>query len=51
VKVRLIKGIVTGEDAPLRWTMRRRHRRVQPRRRNEETLRATIDCLPEVVAA
>jgi hypothetical protein len=44
----LVKGIVTGEDAALAVE----HGVVSNHGgRNEETLRATVDCLPEVVAA
>jgi isopentenyl diphosphate isomerase/L-lactate dehydrogenase-like FMN-dependent dehydrogenase len=53
VKGRLIlKGIVTGEDAEL--ALRHRADAVIVSNhggRNEETLRATLDCLPEVVGA
>jgi len=48
----IIKGIVTGEDAAL--ALRHGADAVVVSNhggRNEETLRATIDCLPEVVAA
>jgi (S)-2-hydroxy-acid oxidase len=48
----IVKGIVTGEDAEL--ALRHGADAVVVSNhggRNEETLRATIDCLPEVVAA
>lgn len=53
VKARLyIKGIVTGEDAALAVEHGADAVIVSNHGgRNEETLRATIDCLPEVVAA
>jgi (S)-2-hydroxy-acid oxidase len=53
VKVRLIiKGIVTGEDAAIAIDNGADGIVVSNHGgRNEETLRATIDCLPEVVAA
>jgi 4-hydroxymandelate oxidase len=53
VKVRLlIKGIVTGEDAALAVEHGADGVVVSNHGgRNEETLRATVDCLPEVVAA
>ena len=53
VKARLyIKGIVTGEDAALAVEHGADAVIVSNHGgRNEETLRATVDCLPEVVAA
>jgi isopentenyl diphosphate isomerase/L-lactate dehydrogenase-like FMN-dependent dehydrogenase len=53
VKVRLIlKGVVTGEDAALALEHGADALIVSNHGgRNEETLRATIDCLPEVVSA
>jgi isopentenyl diphosphate isomerase/L-lactate dehydrogenase-like FMN-dependent dehydrogenase len=53
VKGRLIiKGVVTGEDAALALEHGADAVIVSNHGgRNEETLRATIDCLPEVVAA
>ncbi len=53
VKVKLlIKGIVTGEDAALAVAHGADGVIVSNHGgRNEETLRATLDCLPEIVAA
>ena len=48
----IVKGIVTGEDATIALTQGADAIVVSNHGgRNEETLRATIDCLPEVVAA
>jgi isopentenyl diphosphate isomerase/L-lactate dehydrogenase-like FMN-dependent dehydrogenase len=48
----LVKGIVTGEDAALAVKHGADGIVVSNHGgRNEETLRATVDCLPEVVAA
>jgi (S)-2-hydroxy-acid oxidase len=48
----MVKGIVTGEDAALAVVHGADAIIVSNHGgRNEETLRATIDCLPEIVAA